>query len=594
VCSRSWLGLWLALLLLAGCELAPLKSPTKAPLPRDRTATSEEADYASSRRCRACHPSEYDSWHRSYHRTMTQRVTPQTVLGPWKGDLFTEGRRYSLLRKGDEFWVDIPKYGSDGSNSSERQELQVLMSTGSHHLQLYWMDDGERLWQFPFGWFIREQRWVPEKATFLQPPAGENHVETRAESWSDGCDGCHSVGPRGNLARGDVAELGIACEACHGPGKEHAKRLSNPVTRLLARQDEAPPDDIVMPSELAPQRSVEACAQCHAELHHKSSDGLLRYKPGEDLSEKAHLLQDHQPRPDWLTEALSADPSLIDNSFWPDGTVRIAGRDANALVLSACYTAGDLVCTDCHSLHGGDPNDQLDPTRQGNALCADCHQGYVQDPSAHTHHPATSSGSQCMNCHMPHTTVGLLGLVRSHRIDSPQVTASLNTGRPNACNLCHLDFNMHRVATHLESWWGRETDIGLRAEAEATATHWLLRGDAAQRATLAWHFGWEPAVEASQPGWQAAYLAELLDDPYDAVRYMAGRSIQKHAGFEDFRYDYVAESGRLEAKVQEARALAAQSGADRPALRVSGGRLDGEWAEKLTLIRNDRDVSIDE
>jgi len=580
--------------LLVGCELGGQEAALEAPLPRDRTLVVEEADYASSRRCRACHPSEYESWHRSYHRTMTQRVTPNSVLAPWRGDLSTEGRRYSLLRKGEEYWVDIPKYGSDGSNSSERQELQVLMSTGSHHLQLYWMDDGERLVQFPFGWFIREQRWVPEKATFLQPPSGENHVETRAESWSEGCDGCHSVSPKGGLARGDVAELGIACEACHGPGVEHAKRLANPLVRLMARHDAEQPDDIVVPSKLTPQRSVEACAQCHAELHHKSEDGLLRYRPGEDLTEKAYLTQDLDPRPPWLEEALSVNPGLIDHSFWPDGTVRIAGRDANALVLSECYTAGELVCTDCHSLHQGDPNDQLDPNRPGDAMCADCHSEIVADPSAHSHHPADSSGSRCINCHMPHTTVGLLGLVRSHRIDSPQVTSSLNTGRPNACNLCHLDFNMHRVASLLDSWWGKETAIALRAESEATSTHWLLRGDAAQRATVAWHYGWEPAIEASGAGWQAAYLAELLDDPYDAVRYIAGRSIRQHPGFEDFNYDYVAEPALLESKVQQARKRASQSGVDRPLLRVSGGTLDSNWAEKLTLIRNDRDVFIDE
>jgi predicted CXXCH cytochrome family protein len=525
---------------------------------------------------------------------MTQRASTQSVQAPWTGDLFTEGRRYSLLRKGEAYWVDLPKYGHDGSNSSERQELQVLMTTGSHHLQLYWLDDVERLVQFPFGWFIREQRWLPEKATFLQPPAGENHVETRAESWSEGCDSCHSVAPQAGLAQGDIAELGIACEACHGPGLEHAKRLANPLIRLLARQDGQAPDDIVVPSKLSPQRSIEACAQCHAELYRKSPDGLLNYQPGEDLTEKAYLIQDLHPRPPWLAEALSEDPYLIQHAFWPDGTVRIAGRDANGLVLSKCYTVGELVCTDCHSLHGGDPNDQLDPARPGDAMCADCHGAMVADPSAHTHHRADSTGSRCINCHMPYTTVGLLGLVRSHRIDSPQVTSSMNTGRPNACNLCHLDFNMHRVADQLQSWWGRETPIVLRPSAEATSTHWLLRGDAAQRATLAWHYGWEPAVQASGAGWQAAYLAELLDDPYDAVRYIAGRSIRQHPGFEDFSYDYIVEPALLEAKVQQARKHGSQSRVDRPLLRVEDGYLDSDWAEKLTLIRNDRDVFIDE
>src|SRR5882672_7555596 len=41
--------------------------------------------YASSQTCRACHPSQYASWHGSYHRTMTQIATPETVLPSFDG-----------------------------------------------------------------------------------------------------------------------------------------------------------------------------------------------------------------------------------------------------------------------------------------------------------------------------------------------------------------------------------------------------------------------------------------------------------------------------------------------------------------------------
>ena len=161
--------------LLTACAL-----PTQEePLPRDRTRDQVDTEYVSSRRCRACHPSEYSSWHASYHRTMTQVASADSIQGAWEGELETEGRRYVLIERDGDYFVDMPRYGSDGATASERQELQVYMTTGSHHLQLYWLDDGDRLVQFPFGWFIREQRWVPEKATFLQPPEGENHVETQ-------------------------------------------------------------------------------------------------------------------------------------------------------------------------------------------------------------------------------------------------------------------------------------------------------------------------------------------------------------------------------------------------------------------------------
>ena len=41
---------------------------------------SRDADYVSSAACASCHPHEYESWHQTYHRTMTQLALPENVL----------------------------------------------------------------------------------------------------------------------------------------------------------------------------------------------------------------------------------------------------------------------------------------------------------------------------------------------------------------------------------------------------------------------------------------------------------------------------------------------------------------------------------
>ena len=84
-------------------------------------------------------------------------------------------------------------------------------------------------------------------------------------------------------------------------------------------------------------------------------------------------------------------------------------------------------------------DDQLKPEMEGSAACLQCHESIAADIPAHTHHSLESSGSDCYNCHMPHTTYGLMKAIRSHQIDVPSMEQSLKTGRPNACNLCHLD-----------------------------------------------------------------------------------------------------------------------------------------------------------
>ena len=65
-------------------------------------------EYAGSESCRACHPDQYASWHRSYHRTMTQIASPETVRGKFDNVTFElDSERYHLERRGDEFWVDM-------------------------------------------------------------------------------------------------------------------------------------------------------------------------------------------------------------------------------------------------------------------------------------------------------------------------------------------------------------------------------------------------------------------------------------------------------------------------------------------------------
>ena len=82
---------------------------------------SNDGGYVSSDACKACHPGEYASWHRTYHRTMTQVATPETVLGDFD-DVKLEyfGKQFHLEKRGDEFWV------SQGTGSSAK----VVQTTG--------------------------------------------------------------------------------------------------------------------------------------------------------------------------------------------------------------------------------------------------------------------------------------------------------------------------------------------------------------------------------------------------------------------------------------------------------------------------------
>jgi len=601
-------------------------APGDAALERALPGPVEEAGFATSDTCRSCHPSQYQSWHDSYHRTMTQAATPETVLANWDDvTLVDRGQTTRLSLRGSELWAEVPDPLWLRDHSPERSpkpptiQVRVVMTTGSHHLQNFWFRrpesgdayldsyDNGALVQLPWVWMIAEGRWSPVQDSFLTPRSPEPEPPA---VWNTSCHLCHSVGtePRFDGEAFDTrsAELGIACEACHGPGEEHLRANRSPLRRYGRRLlgEEGDPT-IVNPARLDQARSSEVCGQCHSftrvvDIERWQRRGLS-FRPGDELAQsKALLLHETSPRDPHLLAQLADEPNALVGRYWEDGTIRVAGRELNGMVESGCYQRGDMTCLSCHSLHDyADPSDQLSPDRAGDESCLQCHPSLRADPAAHTRHAADSSGSRCLNCHMPHTTYGLFVAMRSHRVDSPSVAVSKATGRPNACNLCHLDQTLGWTDAHLVEWYGTEPTVLDEADdTVAAAVEWLVRGDAAQRSVAAWHMGWEPAQRASGRGWQAAHLAVLLADPYVTVRRVAQRSIETLPGFEDFEYDHLWPADKLDVAPRRAwarwrRAAARHLDRRGPALLLdAGGELDMGALSRLHATRDDTPLRI--
>ena len=361
----------------------------------------------------------------------------------------------------------------------------------------------------------------------------------------------------------EVAELGIACESCHGPAAEHVRVNRGPMRRYRYHMSSDDDPTIVNPEKLSHDKSAEICGQCHGIQQFRNDkawrhgDGI-RYRAGGDLDALRVVIRHPENVTEPAMTTYMADyqkhfPTALDGQFWRDGMVRVSGREYNGLIESGCFQRGELTCLSCHSMHESDPDDQLRRDKIGNAVCLSCHPSYRDNLTQHTFHAPQSSGSQCYNCHMPHTTYGLVKAIRNHEIDSPSVAIDKQSGRPNACNLCHLDRPLSWTQKHLKEWHGTE-QVQLTQEEEkiAAGVLWILRGDAGQRALAVWHMGWKPALEVSGRDWLAPFLALSLGDPYATVRLLAKRSLVRLSGFEDFRFDYVAPESQRNAAVQEA------------------------------------------
>ena len=516
--------------------------------------------YVGSASCKECHSDEFSSWHSSYHSSMTQIADRSTVIPEIEDiDLEYQNLQAALEWEDDELWATITD--EQGNKTKNR----IVLTTGSHHAQAFWYETGNSnvVQMFPFSYRIAEQRWIPVPTAFLLPPHREQSFSFAPGVWNHSCSQCHATSTKPVVSSATemettVADFGIACESCHGPGEKHLE--------AVGEQTDIAALEIINPDRLDSKRSSEVCGQCHAAISltskEKQDDWLhhgWRFRPGEDLTETKDILQPTQPHND----------SVDESTFWSDGVIRVSGREYNGLLQSPCYThngsKGKIMrCTDCHEMHPSQNSEdalvswshhQLKPELRDNLACTQCHQAYEDEKQlvAHTHHLANSSGSKCVNCHMPHTSYGLLKASRSHAIESPSTAVTLEHGRPNGCNICHLDKSLLWTAEHLEQWYN--LPVPKMSPDEQNLSYIVLsalKGNAIQRALAAWALGWPEAQEASSTDWAIPFLCFLLSDDYHAVRFIAERTTRTFPGYNNIDYDSLAPKNK---RKQDSRAI---------------------------------------
>lgn len=588
---------------LAACGDAP---PTNPALP----AELPDEGYVGSAACAECHDSEHAAWYASYHRRMTQAASPAAILAPFEGHTPVDaGMRWELEREGDAFFAT--PVSPDGSQRDER--MRVVLTTGSHHYQMYWLESlrHDGLLAMPFAYHFADDAWVSRRSLFLTPPRPD--VPLEFDRWQRVCIKCHTTNgtPEHSPSKAPrVAEFGISCEACHGPGADHITlRRADPDSLLTEER-------IVHPDSLDHARSAMVCGQCHG-IHPFGSDAEreawrsegFRYRPGEDLAEHRRLLRGTpDTNPAELVNHLPA--GTFEQLFWDDGEVRVSGREYNGLVDSPCFQRGEMDCLSCHSMHRSSDddrplaewaNDQLRPGMASSGACTQCHTQFTGARlSEHTRHAPDSAGSDCLNCHMPYTTYGLTKSIRSHTITSPNLAATLDTGRPNACNLCHLDRSLGWTADQLSRWYGHERPVLIEDDEQVSAAIVAaLSGDAGQRALIAWALGWAPAREVSGTGWMPLPLGALLNDDYDAVVRIALRTAlldPRADGLEAALSDPARTRELVDRLLAawEAGGLVAEPGQREAVLMREDGSMDQERALSLRMRRNEREIRLAE
>jgi predicted CXXCH cytochrome family protein len=482
---------------------------------------------------------------------MTAEATPASVLGDFSGaTLQSDGVTARMDRDTDGgYRMTFERAGQTP------RVAKVVRTVGSRRYQQYLARQGDTFWRLPVAYHVEEKRWFPMTGAFLfsdpdparpselpvaplaRPVFGGGDFDRHVARWNDNCVFCHNVAPNPGRDPVDgsfettVAELGVACEACHGPGGQHTSRNADPGRRYALYASTRADPTIVNPSRLTPTRAADLCGRCHGQRIADEVEPFLEhgdpFVPGDDLAIESAPL--------WRDTPLRGDREAFAARFWRDGTARLTAYEYQGLLQSPCTMRGPLTCISCHGMHEGDPRGQIRTSLAGtkeNRMCTGCHPSLVAPEAVarHAHHDPAGAGGACVGCHMPRIVYGVLDVHRSHRIEIPDPARAAAAGRPDACTGCHVDRTVAWAETAARTFWGGDRYPETVAVAGGSSPREaIFGGEPVARAVAAAALGRAPASADGDD--RAARLGILLDvmanDRYPAVRHLAWRSLRR-------------------------------------------------------------------
>jgi predicted CXXCH cytochrome family protein len=437
-------------------------------------------EYLGSQACATCHDVEHMQWQNSLHIKMTKPVAEATILGDFRdGTTFSDhDRSYTFRMASGKPVISV----SFGGRPPETFTVDYTLGAKRYQGYLTTLPEG-RIYVLPVFWHVASKRWMDWKE--ITPiPDGAHEIR---QIWNQNCFNCHGT----NIVQGyDLnekkyqstwTEMGIGCEACHGPGRQHVALMQewekNPASK--PKYDNSSKNRLLSDTlkifstrSSEPRRIYDTCAYCHG----NKNNVFVGFKGGDNYADYAlpFLISEPLPENDFQGE------------FWPDGRPNRFNRP-QALTLSGCFQAGAVTCTSCHVAHGSRNEFSLkvniNQGRNGDGLCTQCHQQPTYAGAAlakHTFHAPESAGSRCISCHMSDVNWRLLIRRRDHTFQPPVPENTAQFGIPNACTTCHDNRPPEWAAAQMDEWWGDKD----RRAAQTSLADTMYRAGSGDTTTL--------------------------------------------------------------------------------------------------------------
>jgi len=347
--------------LLLGLLASQVRVPAALKKPPARS------EYVGDHACVSCHQQQADSYARTAHHFATSWPSASTVKGSFSDDkniLRTSNPflHFKMTSTSAGFFQSAIEEPGPGKSISHTERIDIVAGEPRKgQSYLYWK--GDQLFQLPVTYWNETDSWVNSPSY----PDGSPHFD---KDIIPRCLECHAsyfewVPPAINRYRKTSLMLGIICEKCHGPGREHVA-----LHRATPHLPPGTPEAIVNPAKLDRDRQLDVCGLCH------SGNGTpiaptLSFLPGDDL-------RDYIDIPYVSTE----------------DAVDVHGSQVQLLRRSRCFQqSADFTCSTCHDVH----TTQRDAASFSPA-CMKCHQprqcGEYQKLG-------DKIAANCIDCHMP-------------------------------------------------------------------------------------------------------------------------------------------------------------------------------------------------
>lgn len=383
-----------------------------------------DATYAGSDSCKACHAKQHAEWQQTWHAKMERWPSPEVVVADFGDRLITykdiavkgkDGKKESLTfqirthRQGDKFLFTV----LDRDNPAQNQTFEVAKVLGGKWDQHFEIKIGENFLPAPIRWSVAAKDWLISSYRpyeWVTPDGTPDGRPVKLDELPKGrfaeakCSGCHTTGyefykdataGHWKAREQGKAEIGIACERCHGPASKHVAQAE--AAQAAGKALDPAATTIVHPlKDLSALQQTQVCMQCHGRNTHKTvpevsfQQGFL---PGDvDMSSRVRY---------WSYSGTSNPDEY--KYFWSNDWAKRNRQQWQDFQKSAHYNKAGMSCLSCHSFHGKTESAQLrQPAQQ---LCEGCHtgSGYAKRNNAEMFagSPMQQAGVQCVDCHMP-------------------------------------------------------------------------------------------------------------------------------------------------------------------------------------------------